>query len=121
MIYYLFAIIGNISCLLSVICALGIIISVLCVIGNGVYISDEDDPFGIVFSKISKWWFPFYAIVIVLTVFVPSQKQMAFIISAPYILENKDLQDAGNNTAEIIKLGTEYLKNILEDKKNDRH
>lgn len=115
MIYYLFAILGNVSFLLGVISALGLFISVLCVIATGVYISDKDDPFGIVFSKIAKWWFPFYTVVIILSVLVPSQKQMAFIISAPYILENKDLRDAGSNTAEIIKLGTEYLKNILEE------
>lgn len=115
MIYYLFAILGNISFLLGVISALGLLISVLCLMGIGTYLTDKEDPFGFIFNKMSKWWFPFYAVVIILSVLVPSQKQMAFIISAPYILENKDLRDAGSNTAEIIKLGTEYLKNILEE------
>ena len=115
MIYYLFAILGNISCLLGIIAVIGFLFSVLCLIAIIINKSDEDDCFGAVLSKISKWWFPFYAVVIILSVLVPSQKQMAFIISAPYILENKDLRDAGSNTAEIIKLGTEYLKNILEE------
>ena len=50
--------------------------------------------------------------------FIPSQKQMAFIIAAPYIVENQELRDATKNTAEIIKLGSEYLKDVLkpEDK-----
>lgn len=114
--YYLFAILGNISCLLGLIVGLGLIFSVLCFIGTILHKSDEEDPFGIVMSKISKRWFTFYVIIILLAVFIPSQKQMAFIISAPYILENKELQDAGKNTAEIVKLGTEYIKNILEEK-----
>ena len=45
--------------------------------------------------------------------FIPNQKQLAFIIAAPYIVENQQLQEAGKNSAEIIKLGTEYVKGIL--------
>lgn len=60
-----------------------------------------------------KWWI----VVLMIMTFIPSQKQLAFIIAAPYIIENEDLQQAGKNTGEIIKLGTEYLKDILDEKR----
>lgn len=41
---------------------------------------------------------------------------LAFIIAAPYIMENQQLQDASKNSVEIIKLGTEYLKQTLSNK-----
>ena len=57
----------------------------------------------------------FYTMIVLslLQTFIPSQKQLAFIIAAPYIVENQQLQEAGKNSAEIIKLGTEYVKDIL--------
>lgn len=38
-------------------------------------------------------------------------------VTVTVIVENEDLQQAGKNTNEIIKLGTEYLKGVLYDKR----
>lgn len=67
-------------------------------------------------EETEKYFKPAFYIAIVLGLlqtFIPSQKQLAFIIAAPYIVENKQLQEAGKNSAEIIKLGTEYVKDML--------
>ena len=117
--YYLFAILDNICCTLAILSVVGCILAGFLFVGimttNSTY--DEDDHKMLV--KLAKWFYPMWIIIILLTTFIPSQKQMAFIIAAPYIIENQQLQDASKNTADIIKLGTEYLKEVLKDKAND--
>lgn len=105
--YYLFAILPNINILLGVgisLAAAFTFVTFMC----GV---DSDDLEGA--SKVFK---PAFYITIVLGLihtFLPSQRQLAFIIAAPYIVENQQLQEAGKNSAEILKLGTEYVKDVL--------
>lgn len=112
--YYLFAILPNISTTLTI---LTVICAVCCVpitVATIAYHMDDIEDFKI-FKKIGKVFYPVLTLLVLLNTFVPSQKQLAFIIAAPYIIENEDLQQAGKNTTEIIKLGTEYLKEILND------
>jgi hypothetical protein len=116
--YYLFAILENICCILGLLFILSSIAMVFYIVGRVVLYDDDD--FGAYLKKIGKWFVPFYIILTLVGTFIPSQKQMAFIIAAPYILENKDLQDSAQNTAEIIKMGTEYLKKALEEKTNGK-
>ena len=71
----------------------------------------KESDFGLV-----KSFFALGCVFSLITTFVPNQKQLAFIMAAPHIIENKDLQEAGKNSAEIIRLGTEYLKQSLEMK-----
>lgn len=114
--YYLFAILPNICILINVlttICVFCGVITTVCIL---YYHVDHIDDFKI-FKKIGKIVYPVLVLLLLLATFVPSQKQLAFIIAAPYIVENKDLQQAGKNTGEIIKLGTEYLKEVLHEKK----
>lgn len=75
--------------------------------------AEYDDDLHKTLTKIGKWFVPFYIVLILLHTFIPSQKQLAFVIAAPYIVENQQLQEAGKNSAEILKLGTEFVKDVL--------
>lgn len=114
--YYLFAILPNIQIALTTIQIVSVIFTILISVGIVLYYMEETEEFK-VFKTIGKWLYPFLICITLLNMFIPSQKQLAFIIAAPYIVENEDLQQAGKNTGEIIKLGTEYLKDTLDDKR----
>jgi len=57
-----------------------------------------------------------YAIPILLTIsfFTPSQKQLAFIYIAPAIVNNKDIQKTLKSIPEISALGLQYLTETLK-------
>lgn len=112
--YYLFAILPNICTTLTILTTICSICCVPVAVATVACYLDGIDDFKI-FKRIGKVLYPVVVILILLKTFIPSQKQLAFIIAAPYIVENEDLQQAGKNTTEIIKLGTEYLKEILND------
>jgi hypothetical protein len=112
--YYLFAILPNINTTLKILTTICAISCVPITVAIVAYHMDGIDGFKF-FKKIGKVFYPVTALLILLSTFIPTQKQLAFIIAAPYIIENEDLQQAGKNTTEIIKLGTEYLKEILND------
>lgn len=116
--YYWFAIWENINCLL---CSAVILLSIAFGVGIvGAFITmDYPDNAHKTFIKVFKSVAPYLVVLSLLTTFFPSQKQLAFIIAAPYLLENQDIKDAGKNSAEIIKLGTEYVKDILKEKVNE--
>lgn len=111
--YYLFAILPNINngigILLGVLSFLVMLLSIAMI----VFLADRDSDNYKIFIKFSKWLYPIFALTFLSNIFIPSQKQLAFIIAAPYIIENQQLQEAGKNSAEIIKLGTEYVKDVL--------
>lgn len=114
--YYWFAILDNICCTLAILVIVGTIMSIIlffCIVTTE---NDYDKTGHNNLVKIGKWLYPTWIISILLITFLPSQKQMAFIIAAPYIIENQELKDAGKNTTDIIKLGTEYLKEALRGK-----
>lgn len=111
--YYLFAILPNINLSIVILLIISSFIIVFWFIGFCITLDDYDEDLHKKITKIGKYLVPFYCILIMLQTFVPSQKQMAFIIAAPYIVENQQLQEAGKNSAEIIKLGTEYVKDVL--------
>lgn len=112
--YYLFAILPNICNTIAVLLFTLTVPLILLTVGY-VLISDAgvDDDFYKLTRSVAKWFYPLYVAILMLNIFIPSQKQLAFIIAAPYIIENEDLQQAGKNTTEIIKLGTEYLKGVI--------
>lgn len=114
--YYLFAILpnicGTIVILLGILTIPLILLTVAYVLLTDM---DKDDETYKLTRSVAKWFYPLYFALLMLNMLIPSQKQLAFIIAAPYIVENEDLQQAGKNTTEIIKLGTEYLKEILND------
>ena len=111
--YYLFAILPNINAGIIFLFGIFTVLALFLSIALTVFIEDSDCDNYKILIKCAKWLYPVYACIFLLTVFIPSQKQMAFIIAAPYIVENQQLQEAGQNSAEIIKLGTEYVKDIL--------
>ena len=114
--YYLFAILPNICNTIAVLLGILMLPLILLTIGYVILTDlDKDDDYYKLTRSVAKWFYPLYAVLLMLNTFIPNQKQLAFIIAAPYIIENEDLQQAGKNTTEIIKLGTEYLKEILND------
>lgn len=110
--YYLFAILPNINLTISMLLITASFLMALWFVGFFVT-ADYDDDLQKLIRKIGKWFIPLYFILVMLHTFIPSQKQLAFIIAAPYIVENQQLQEAGKNSAEILKLGTEYVKDVL--------
>lgn len=114
--YYLFAMLPNIKTLLGITIA---VLFTLAIIGfvataenEDALVKEEDKEQD--FRSI-KLLFILGCILSLIVTFIPNQKQLAFIIAAPYIVENQQLQEAGKNSAEIIKLGTEYLKQSLSN------
>ena len=105
--YYLFAILPNINVLLTVLICMGAI-AMLCA-----FVATADTDYAKEGFSFARFVFYIEVALGLVHTFLPSQKQMAFIIAAPYIVENQQLQEAGKNSAEIIKLGTEYVKDIL--------
>ena len=57
-------------------------------------------------------------IALIIATLLPSTKQAAFIWVAPQIVENGAVKDTVKNIPELTKLGTEYLKQLLEEKTN---
>lgn len=105
--YYLFAILPNINSLFTVLLIVGAIL-ILCA-----FIATADKSIAEEGLKFAKFILCIEVVLGLIHTFIPSQKQLAFIIAAPYIVENQQLQEAGKNSAEIIKLGTEYVKDVL--------
>jgi len=118
--YYLFAMLPNIKTLLGVVIAFLFLFAVIGFIATAedentlIKEKDEDEDKESDFRAI-KLSFILGCILSLIITFIPNQKQLAFIIAAPYIVENQQLQEAGQNSAEIIKLGTEYLKQSLSN------
>lgn len=110
--YYLFAILPNIKLTIIILLIVASFLIAFWFVAFCIT-ADYDDDLQKLIRKIGKWFVPFYFILILLQTFIPSQKQLAFIIAAPYIIENQQLQEAGKNSVEIIKLGTEYVKDVL--------
>lgn len=119
--YYLFAIIDNIKSTLSLVSGMTGTIAVLsvlaCCISYDCCTSDEFKKVYAVMIKTLKVSLVTCIVSITINTFIPTHKQLAFVIAAPYIVENKDVQEIGQNTLDIIKEGTEYLKESLKNSK----
>ena len=57
-----------------------------------------------------------FAIVVVLKILVPTQKEMAAIIVVPAIVNNEQIQQIGKNGLDLTAMATEYLKSALKEK-----
>ena len=115
--YYLFAILPNIKILLGIIIAVLFLFAIIGFIAiasenETMWVGDEKKELNL---KSVYLCFIFGWILSFIITFIPNQKQLAFVIAAPYIIENQQLQDASKNSVEIIKLGTEYLKQTLSN------
>lgn len=116
--YYLFAMLPNIKLLISIIIATLFLFAIIGFIAiatenETMCVEDEKNEADL---KSACLCFIFGWILSFIITFIPNQKQLAFIIAAPYIMENQQLQDTSKNSVEIIKLGTEYLKQTLSNK-----
>lgn len=57
-----------------------------------------------------------FAIVVVLKILVPTQKEMAAIIVVPAIVNNEQIQQIGKNGLDLTTMATEYMKSVLKEK-----
>lgn len=119
MMYYLFAIWENINLLLGITTIFIGFAFGAGALGSLITMDYPEDDTHKTLIKLFKSVTPYFIVIATLFTFFPSQKQMAFVIAAPYVMENQELRDAGKNSAEIIKLGTEYVKEILQEKVNE--
>ena len=114
--YYLFAMLPNIKILLTIVIVVLFLFAIFGFIATAenentlTEENNEESDF-----RLTKLLFVLACVFSLITTFIPNQKQLAFIFAAPYIVENQQLQEAGKNSAEIIKLGTEYLKQSLSN------
>ena len=99
-----------------------IVLIVICAIvaSDCVYNGSAKDVF--------KEWFRFlrtkvFVIVsifcLLLSVLLPTTKQAAFLYIAPHIINNGEVQEAVKILPEIVKLGTDYLKEIVKGENNN--
>lgn len=63
-----------------------------------------------------KMMFTVSAILLGISIVLPTTKQAAFIYIAPQIIENGAVKDTVKNIPELAKLGTDYLKELLKEK-----
>ena len=56
------------------------------------------------------------AILLGISMVLPTTRQAAFIYVAPQIIENGAVKDTIKNIPELTKLGTDYLKELLKEK-----
>lgn len=116
MIYYLLAILNNIRTTTEIMTVISFISLGSLTIFLALLIS-EGTEIPVYLKKFHRALCIVASIMLILATFIPSQKQVAFIILAPAIVENKDMQETLKNIPEIARLGTEYLKEMLQEKK----
>jgi hypothetical protein len=63
-----------------------------------------------------KMMFIVSAILLGISMALPTTRQAAFIYVAPQIIENGAVKDTIKNIPELTKLGTDYLKELLKEK-----
>lgn len=72
-------------------------------------------------KRYAKKFWSIIVVLIAIAIFMPSTKQAAFIWIAPQIVENGAVKDTVKNIPELTKLGTEYLKELLKEKVDEKH
>lgn len=115
MIYYLIAILTNIKMFLVVI-TIFLFCGCLAILISMADTHNTEKDLKQIYTDFKKM-LSYFIITALLLVFIPSQKQAAFIMIAPAIVENKDLKETVKNIPELTKLGTEYLKEMLINEK----
>lgn len=116
MIYYWLAILDNVKNCTSMLCMISVISTTILTVAYIIGCSDDENLAKVVKKPCKVSWITLIISSILVT-FVPSQKQAAFIIVAPAIVENKDVQGTLKNIPELTKLGTDYLVEMLKDAK----
>ena len=126
--YYLLAKLDDFNCVTSLVCAVSAVLWMV-----SFFLSqsdpdqwyDEDDKAAAIKNR--KMGQSMYGTCKLLTLIAlawltlaPSTKQAAFIWIAPQIVENGAVKDTVKNIPELTKLGTEYLKELLKEKVNDK-
>lgn len=110
MAYYFFATLDNWKTLLAFIAVFTVFISFVTFVSwmEGHYYDDKK------VRRVLKAGPIICCIAALLLAMIPSQKQLAFILVAPKIIENQDIQNGLQNSTEVFNLGTQYLKETLK-------
>ena len=59
---------------------------------------------------------PLYCLSFIIATLIPTSKEMAFIYTAPAIVNNKDVQKTIQKIPELSGLGLEYINELLKTK-----
>lgn len=92
------------------------LISVVLFVAYGLMLKDFDYLTNEQERKKLSWMWKVALTCLLLVTFIPSSRQAAFIYIAPKILEDDNFRETFKNFPEIVRLGTEYLKQTLEVK-----
>ena len=128
---YLLTILDNIGCMSAIVLFVSLILSVVTTIAafaqsnDSCYRSDDSDKYDSELKKYFhrfkvKLWLSILLISITIVTFLPTTKQAAFIYIAPQIIENGAVKDTVKNIPELTKLGTDYLKELLKEKVEEK-
>lgn len=133
MIYYLLTIVDDIKCV-STILAFFAFIAVVAT--SVIRIANIEETIGNIrhnawhvtketlrrqlYATVNKVCITIFAISLSLAIFLPTSKGIAFIYVAPKLIENDNVKETFANIPELAKLGTDYLKELLKEKVNDR-
>lgn len=110
---------GNIAIFLLILS--GLLVFIITIICSDFY-GRED------FKETWKGWVKFFKVklilflsifLLVLDTLLPTTKQAAFLYISPHIINNGEVQEAVKILPEIVKLGTDYLKEIIKGEVDD--
>jgi len=112
---YLFVLLDNINLLAS----LTLMLLILLFIGFLIVESERDDEDKVLIKRHFKWMAIMFLFTSLVSVFLPTQKQMAFIYIIPKIVNNESIQDTIKQLPELSNLGLEYLNDLLKGKRSN--
>lgn len=120
--YYLFVKLDTLCMVFTAMSIISIIlIGVTFFVSLFLYSSEGDKSVFDFIKKYKKNIMSYIFIIFSLAILTPTSKQAAFIVIAPEIVENGEVKDTFKNIPELTKLGTEYLKETLKEKVNERN
>ena len=133
MIYYLLTIVDDIKCVSTILAFFAFIAAVATSV---IRIANIDEDIGGIrhntwhvtketlrrrlYANVNKVCITIFAVTLSLAILLPTSKGIAFIYVAPKLIENNNVKETFANIPELAKLGTDYLKELLKEKVNDR-
>ena len=97
----------------------GFIVSVISGFVTLVTTHDFEERDHAVAKTIFRWTFSMFIIGLLTRCFVPNTREAAAIWAIPKVVNNPQVQSIGTNTLNIADIGIKYLREVIEEKKNE--